>query len=159
MRNPHSTWQLIGRKAWRLVSNPIFHVLTIAGNFLIGAGASALFYFEHEINPTVKSPLDAVWWAVSTVSTVGYGDVTPISPHGRIAGIVLMILGTALFWSYTALFADALLSDEMTDLESELRQMDRRLRKFKVAEDHSSELSALVRELQKQVRDLSAKKN
>jgi voltage-gated potassium channel Kch len=158
VKNPHSTLKLVSRKAWRLVSNPIFPVLTVAGNFLIAAGAFALFYFEHEINPTVKSPLDALWWAVSTVSTVGYGDVTPITPHGRVAGIVLMILGTALFWSYTALFADALLSDEMSDLESELRQIDKRLRKLNVAEDHSSEVATLVRELQRQVRDLSTHK-
>jgi voltage-gated potassium channel Kch len=159
LKHSASTGKLIGRKAWRLISNPIFHVLTVAGNFLIVVGASALYYFEHEVNATVDSPLDAVWWAVSTVTTVGYGDVTPITPHGRIAGIVLMILGTALFWSYTALFADALLSEEMTDLESELRQMSIRLRKLKIVDDHSSELVLLVRDLQKQVHDLSTGKN
>lgn len=153
------TWKLIGRKAWRLISNPIFPVLTVTGNFLIAAGASALYFFEHEINPTIKSPLDAIWWAVSTVSTVGYGDVTPITPHGRIAGIILMILGTALFWSYTALFADALLSDEMDDLESELRQMGKRLRKYKAAENQAGEVAILLRELKNQVRQLSEKRN
>ncbi len=121
------TWRLIARKAWRLVSNPIFPVLTVAGNLLIAAGATGLYYFEHGINPTVQTPLDALWWAVSTVSTVGYGDVSPITPHGRIAGIILMLLGTALFWSYTALFADALLSDEISDLETEMRELEKRM--------------------------------
>jgi|GEM_PF-5031251 len=158
MKARRGPWKLIGRKAWRLVSNPIFPVLTVAGNLLIFAGAGALYFTEHGINPSVKSPLDALWWAVSTVSTVGYGDVSPITPHGRIAGIVLMILGTALFWSYTALFADALVSDEMDDLESELRQMEKRLRKFKPALDSSSEISALLRDLQSQMREITTQK-
>jgi voltage-gated potassium channel len=38
----------------------------------------------------------AAWWAVTTVSTVGYGDVVPVTTHGRIIGTVLMITGVSL---------------------------------------------------------------
>lgn len=116
-----SAFRLISNKFWRLVSNPIFPVLTICGNFLIIAGALTLYYIESGTNPAIHSFLDCVWWAVSTVTTVGYGDVVPKSPGGKIAGIVLMILGTALFWSYTALFADALISEEVSDLEKDIK--------------------------------------
>lgn len=157
MKNQPRTWKLIARKAWRLVSNPIFPILTIAGNLLIVAGAAALYYVERGLNPTLQSPLDAVWWAVSTVTTVGYGDVSPVTPHGRIVGIVLMILGTALFWSYTALFADALVSDEMEDLESELRQIEKRLLKFKDGENYPARLEKLLEQIQNQVKELGRK--
>lgn len=157
MRGRPRTAKLIARKAWRLVSNPIFPILTIAGNLLIVAGAAALYYVEAGLNPTLNSPLDAVWWAVSTVTTVGYGDVSPVTPHGRIVGIVLMILGTALFWSYTALFADALVSDEMEDLESELRQIEKRLLKFRDGENYPARLEQLLGEIQNQVKRLGDK--
>lgn len=114
---------MISNKFWRLVSNPIFPVLTICGNLLIGAGALMLYWMERDSNPGIHSFLDCIWWAVSTVTTVGYGDVVPKTALGRIAGIVLMILGTALFWSYTALFADALISEEVSDLEKDIKEI------------------------------------
>ena len=44
----------------------------------------------------------------------------------------MMIVGTALFWSYTALFAEALISEEILDVESELRSIERRLQKMNI---------------------------
>jgi len=45
---------------------------------------------------------DAIWWAIVTFTTVGYGDLYPVSPGGRIAGIMLMIGGVALIGSLAA---------------------------------------------------------
>lgn len=125
------TSQFIKRKAWRLISHPIFLALTIFGNLLITTGAVGLYLLEQGSNPHIKSLLDTIWWAVATVTTVGYGDITPMTPGGKIIGIILMIVGTALFWSYTALFADALISDELEDFETELRGIESKLREFK----------------------------
>ncbi len=119
--------RLIRKKFWRLVSNPIFPVLTVLGNLLITIGAVGLYFLERDVNPTIGSLLDTIWWAVATVTTVGYGDISPVTAYGKIIGLVLMILGTALFWSYTALFADALISDEMDDLEGEIKSLEKKL--------------------------------
>lgn len=127
MKTRRNSGKLILLKARRLFTNPIFPLLTVAGNFLILAGAGALYYLEHGRNPKIETFLDTIWWAVATVTTVGYGDISPITPYGKIIGIVLMILGTALFWSFTALFADAVLTQEITDLEDELRTIAKRL--------------------------------
>ena len=110
-------YRLVRKKFLRLVRNPIFPLLTIAGNLLIFTGAIVVYFLERDVNPNVDSLLDTVWWAVATVTTVGYGDVSPVTVMGKIVGIVMMILGTALFWSYTALFADAVLSEEIDDLQ------------------------------------------
>jgi voltage-gated potassium channel len=55
-----------------------------------------------KIDPEVKSIADGVWWALATVTTIGYGDVVPHSNMGRLFGGVLILLGVALFSLLTA---------------------------------------------------------
>lgn len=74
------------------------------------------------IDPNIKTPLDGVWWAWVTVTTVGYGDVVPTSSAGRIFAGLLILLGIALFSMLTASFSAFFLSeteDEISSKESE----------------------------------------
>ena len=54
---------------------------------------------------TITSFRRAVWWAVVTTTTVGYGDYTPITPVGRAIAILLMILGIGLIGTVSATVA------------------------------------------------------
>lgn len=147
--------RLFAKRLYRLVTQPIFIVLTIIGNLLILSSALLVYKLEYGINPKIKGPLDTLWWAVSTVTTVGYGDITPVTSKGKIVGIVLMVVGIAIFWSYTALFAEALISKEILDLEDELRSIDRALKKINKSELQSNEeLKNVVDSLQKQLNQL-----
>jgi voltage-gated potassium channel len=51
---------------------------------------------------------DALWWATATIATVGYGDVVPITPLGRLIGGFLMVVGVSAFAVLTARFAELL---------------------------------------------------
>ena len=56
--------------------------------------ASALYIAERDVQPDKFGSIpDAMWWAVVTLTTVGYGDVTPITSVGRIFGSIIIILG------------------------------------------------------------------
>jgi voltage-gated potassium channel len=69
-----------------------------------------LYAAENGVNAAVTSPLDALWWGIVTLTTVGYGDVFPVTPEGRIAASVLMLLGIGLFSAITATLTSFMLS-------------------------------------------------
>lgn len=69
-----------------------------------------VLHFESEsADANIKSYFDALWWAVDTVSTVGYGDVYPITTQGRYVAMGLMFCGIGLFSLNAALLSSWLL--------------------------------------------------
>lgn len=60
---------------------------------------------RHGSNANIKTYGDALWWATSTITTVGYGERYPTTPGGRLVGFGLMLAGIALLGVITASFA------------------------------------------------------
>ena len=67
---------------------------------LILAGAAGLTWFEED-----RPFPDAVWWAIVTLTTVGFGDIAPVSLGGRVIGVVLMFFGIGVLGTFTATIA------------------------------------------------------
>ena len=59
-----------------------------------------LFYVSE---PDVRDLGDGIWWALVTITTVGYGDITPVTTLGRIVASSLMLLGLGLIATITAI--------------------------------------------------------
>lgn len=64
------------------------------------------------IDPNIETPLDGIWWAWVTITTVGYGDIVPGSTVGRLFGSVLILLGIGLFSMLTASISAFFLSQQ-----------------------------------------------
>ncbi len=79
-------------------------VLVVAILTLIFSSITIL-EFETAPNSNIKSAEDALWWAFSTISTVGYGDKFPVTSEGRVIGAILMIVGGGLFATMSGFFA------------------------------------------------------
>ena len=83
-----------------------------------------LYTAEHGINKTIDSPFDALWWGVSTLTTVGYGDAVPVTPEGKLAAMTLMFLGIGLFSAITATIASYLISTQQHGTGRKERLLD-----------------------------------
>jgi|TARA_B100000530_G_scaffold192717_1_gene122438 voltage-gated potassium channel len=59
-----------------------------------------LFYVSE---PDVRNLGDGIWWALVTITTVGYGDITPVTTLGRVVASSLMLLGLGLIATITAI--------------------------------------------------------
>jgi voltage-gated potassium channel len=76
-------------------------------------GAAALVHvLEEHGGGSIHTFGDSLWWAVTTVTTVGYGDTFPVTPAGRAVAAVLMVGGIALFGVLTANVAAFLIEEE-----------------------------------------------
>ena len=97
-----------------------------------------LFYIAE---PEVKTFADGIWWALVTITTVGYGDITPYTTLGRIVASTLMILGIGFIATLTAAVSAYFMSnfgDKQTTLDDvliKLEEIDQELDELREAKN------------------------
>ena len=88
----HTLWHVIVDKKEELVIT----FVTILGLLIVSS--SLMYYIEHNSQPELFSSIPAsMWWSVSTLTTVGYGDMVPITPFGKLLSACIAMLGIAMF--------------------------------------------------------------
>jgi len=84
----------------------IFSVIVF---LLIYIAAVGIFFFENKAQPESFSSIpSAMWWALATLTTVGYGDVYPVTAGGKIFASAIILVGVGIVAIPTGLFAAAL---------------------------------------------------
>jgi voltage-gated potassium channel len=114
------------RKLKKAFFHPTFIYLSLMGTLLLLLASGLLHYLEHDVNPRMKTFFDSFWWGVSTITTVGYGDITPVTTAGRIIGLGLMYTGTVLFITFTGVLVSIWTKEEM---EKEISPIEKEMRK------------------------------
>lgn len=130
----------IGKHARRIfgfLKNPTFLFLTFFGNFILLFAVVAVYLLEKNVNPLMSRFMDALWWGVTTITTVGYGDVVPVTTSARLIGLALMYTGTVLFIAFTSLLATywvrTEVEQEITPLEKDIKREVRETRDIELA--------------------------
>lgn len=106
----------------------------------------------------ITSFSDAVWWSISTVTTVGYGDIVPHSVAGRIIGMALMVVGIGVMAALISEVSAAMVTSRLRRAESRNSLRERLTAEIKGHIDNIDKLSeADVALLMKMIRTLRAR--
>lgn len=134
--------------------NKLFYLLlTAAGIIVIG---SLVMYFVESPHPDsqINTILDAVWWTVATVTTVGYGDIVPVTDTGKIVAIFYMFFGIGVLALFLSVLGTQFYKNRFTKEEKEISHAQKLILNRmddleKNQQDMKKELKNLVDELKK----------
>jgi voltage-gated potassium channel len=105
--------------------------LLLAMAATVGTAVIVLEFERGEPDAGIADLPDAIWWAITTVTTVGYGDEFPITAGGRAVGAVLMVIGIALFGVLAAtISAFFVRKDVSSDVDPQLVAIEERLERI-----------------------------
>jgi voltage-gated potassium channel len=92
--------RVVKEKQEELILSIVFIIFTLI------ISSSLVYYVEHEAQPKAFSSIpEAMWWGVNAMTTVGYGDLKPITPFGKLLGGLIAILGVSFFALPTGILA------------------------------------------------------
>ena len=105
--------------------NKIYPSLLITAGLVVIAGTFIMYEIERGApNSKMTTFLDALWWCVATVTTVGYGDVVPVTSIGRMVALVYMFFGIALISTLMAVITNTFYRKRIQKAENEKNEQD-----------------------------------
>ena len=102
------------RTIWRTLvkdrAGSALYALLLMGVLVLQFGSLTMLYLEeHAPGANITTASDALWYTIVTISTVGYGDYYPVTNPGRIAGVVIIVVGVGIFGTFTGYLANLFL--------------------------------------------------
>ncbi len=110
-------------------------------------GTVAIYAVESQTESEINTILDAVWWTVATITTVGYGDIVPLSDLGRIIGIFYMFFGVTFIALSISIVGTRLYKKKFEKEEEMAFDQKKILGIIKKLEDKQNEMSQSLKEI------------
>lgn len=114
------------------------------------------------IDPAISTPYDGIWWAWVTVSTVGYGDIVPISGIGRLFAAVLILMGLALFAvltaNFSAFFIQKGVRHSVEEVKKESEDIRQILKSVKIMKKEEDDILHILKNIEKRLDRLERKR-
>ena len=103
-----------------VIVNKKFELLTLLFLllFIVFASGVAIYILEADENSNINSLFDGIYWAIVTISTVGYGDIAPITGVGRAISILIIVSGIAMISFVTSIIVSAF-SERLDELKED----------------------------------------
>ncbi len=96
------------RRAFEIARDDLV-LFGVVAMIVLYLSATGIYHFEHEAQPDkFTSVFDSLWWAVATLTTVGYGDIYPVTAGGRLFTFIVLVMGLGVIAVPSGLFASAL---------------------------------------------------
>lgn len=103
----------VAKREWEIIAASVFIML-----LLVVLTASLGYLFEHDAQPDKFENIpQSIYWAVVTLASVGYGDISPVTPMGRFLTVILALLGIGIFAIPAGLLASAFTDQLRIDRE------------------------------------------
>lgn len=130
---------------------------TILGVLLICIISFGYIFYLAE--PQIKTFGDGIWWALVTITTVGYGDITPLTTLGRFVAGTLMFVGLGLIATVTAIVSAKFISNYVDhhtndDVLEKLEELEDEIEKI---EEIESNVVGKLKELEEEIDELNKK--
>ena len=101
-----------------LASGALYLVIFVGITVLEVCGLLELYFEEDAPGANITTAGDALWWGYVTATTVGYGDQYPVTPGGRITGLIMLTVGVALFATFSGFLATTFLAPRQKAAET-----------------------------------------
>ena len=110
--------------------------------------ATGMYFFEHDAQPVAFANIpSSMWWAFSTLTTVGYGDVTPITATGKLFGAMITVVGVGMVALPTGILASAYTNQYRINTDEYRRQSDKAFKDGVLTTTEEEELEDLRQSL------------
>ncbi|WIX31767.1 ion transporter [Salinicola sp. JS01] len=155
LRSMELIWQLLFRNR---AEGVLASVATATVLLVVVSAVTVLLVEAPDPHSPINTAEDALWWAIVTVTTVGYGDYYPVTTLGRVVAVLLMVCGVGLFGSFAA-YVSSLFVEDQGESESRQHKANRRMMRHMIEQvsELQAEIEALRGELRTHRQELEAR--
>ena len=119
---------LLGKRA-----ESAFLAVSLISLLLVVVSSIAILQFEGHANSNITTAEDALWWSITTITTVGYGDRFPVTTEGRAIAAALMVCGVGLFGTLSGFIASWFLKPQQQQRDDDIAALTHEIRELRAA--------------------------